>query len=618
MKSIRFYWEKYHILSCFVKSLLTAYALTVTFHLPLQTEAYESVLDFYIASIYEFLGSYDLKYVLLLVLCVFFYCYLEHRHSELTLFSGKAATALSLFFSLCLLLGQSYYETNSWGYCFGSILNFIKFVLALTGYSLLFYGIILLLGNYFRTREFTSPQEHFFTNKAFLKAFFIIFGSWAPFLLLSYPGNLCWDAIGQIVQVIGTNGYSTHHPLFHTLLMGGLTKLGQTMFGSYEIGLYIYVLLQAAALAAALAATIAVLSKRKAKLPLLLALLLIYCLTPVYSNMASTAVKDVPYSTAVIGYVICLALLLESPSKIADVKFMILFFLLQFCVILLRNNGIYVILLSGVGACCFLFRKYDLRKRVRCLLFVFVGSIAAAELFSLILVQALGAAPGSKREILSLPFQQTARYLQLYRDELNPKEQAAIEAILDSVDDLIEEYDPESADLVKLKYQEDSSFEDLTAYVSVWFQQFLKHPGVYAEAFFVHVYGWFDPAVSNSIRYETDYDQIRQEGLFPNASKILIFYYRFAGRVSPLAVFENVGAAVWALFFLAFYQKRTGKGAIGRAGLPLWISLFICIASPGFMNHPRYAFPIMFTIPFLYGFTLTGHSEERLTPHQKG
>ena len=79
-------------------------------------------------------------------------------------------------------------------------------------------------------------------------------GAYLPFLLLAFPGNLCWDAIGQIEQVIGDAPYSAHHPLFHTLIMGGLVKAGEALFHSPEIGLFTYMLLQDAALAAALAA----------------------------------------------------------------------------------------------------------------------------------------------------------------------------------------------------------------------------------------------------------------------------------------------------------------------------------------------------------------------------
>lgn len=604
--------RKNNILGSVVKSFLTAYALSASFHMPLQPTAYETRLDYAIASIYELLGSYDFKFILLFVLAVLFYSQLVRRYSFHSDFSGKDPVILPVFFSFCLLVGQSYNETDSWNYCFGSIVNFIKFLLALAGLSILLHTLIRLFCSRLASSRFVDGQEHFFTHYAFRKAFLIIMGAFLPFLLLSFPGNLCWDAIGQIEQVIGSGGYTAHHPLFHTLIMGGLIQLGQQLFHSYEVGLFVYVVFQAAALAAALAATISVLAKRGAKRSLLTVLLLIYCLAPVYSNMASTAVKDVPYSAAVVGYVICFALLLEKPERINKNRFILGFFLLQLCVVLLRNNGLYVILLSGIGGFIYLFKKYkSVRQRVRCLFSSFVASILAAELILALLTLALGAVPGSRGEMLSVPFQQTARYLQLYRAELSPQERTAIEAVLGDVDTVAASYDPDISDPVKALFVKDSTTAELAAYLKAWIQGFCKHPKVYVEAFLIHVYGWFDPAVGNSIRYEADYTVIRQGGLFPNAEKLLIFYYRFASRISLLAVFENVGAAVWALFILAHYQKKRGEKAAARAGLPLWISLLICMASPCFFNHSRYAYPILFTIPFLYGFTLTGITGER-------
>lgn len=592
-------------LTCCLKSFFTAYALTVSFHVPLKAAAYETTLDFVIASIYELLGVYDLKFVLLFILCIWFYKHINLKKKTNAAFSVKAYIALSVFFSLCLFVGNSYNRESSWSYCFGSGVNFIKFVLSLAGLSILFYELMILLSDFLSSHRFTDQKEHFFTHHAFRKSFLILVCVYLPFLLISFPGKLCWDAIGQIEQVIGTGGYSTHHPLFHTLLMGGLTWLGGELFHSYETGLFIYMLLQMAMLAAALSATVAVLAKRGAKRSILLGLLLIYCITPVYSNMASTALKDVPYSACVIGYVICLALLLEMPDRIKNLRFVGCFILLQLGVILFRNNGLYVILLSGIGCFCFLNRKYQFRQKISCLLCSFGISIVAAELILLLLAQTLGAAAGSKGEMLSIPFQQTARYLQLYRAELSQEELSAIEAVLGDVNTIAAGYDPKSSDPVKALFKKDASPKELAAYFKAWSQGLIKHPSVYVEAFLVHVYGWFDPAVNNSIRYESDYDVIRQGGLFPNAEKILIFYYRFASRISLLAVFENVGAAVWALFFLTVYQRKNKQNAAVYAGLPLWISLLICMASPCFVMHPRYAFPILFTIPFMYGFTLT-------------
>ena len=589
----------------FLKSFLTAYALSAVFHVPLIPSSYETGLDFVIASVYELLGEYDLKFFLLLLLGLGFYGFHSGKSAE-TPSSRDGSPGLAVFFALCLTIGQSYHQAGNASCCLGSVVNLLKFTLALTGFSLLFCRLIRLGYFFLESRCFTADETHFFTRHPFRKAFLILSAAYLPLLILSFPGNLCWDAIGQIEQVMGSAPYSTHHPLLHTLIMGGFIK-GGSLLGSPEAGLFLYMLFQDILLISTLAATIALLSRRGAGLRLLVFLLTIYCITPVYSNMASTAVKDVPYTAFTLGYTMALALFLEKPARLKDRKFLLLFFLLQIGVILFRNNGLYVVLLSGIGCFAFLSRNYkSVREKLCCLFTAFGGSILTAQLILFLLVQTTSAASGSLGEMLSIPFQQTARYLQFYREEIDPEERAGIEAVLGDVETVAASYNPASADPVKALYRRDTSGAELAAYFRAWFRGLFRHPGAYFDAFFVHIYGWFTPSVSNSIRYETDgYETVRQGGLFPNADKLLIFYYRFANRITLLGLLENIGAAVWGLFFLTFYQKRQGRTGAVLAGLPLWISLLICMASPCFFGHPRYAFPILFALPFLYGFTLT-------------
>lgn len=215
------------------------------------------------------------------------------------------------------------------------------------------------------------------------------------------------------------------------------------------------------------------------------------------------------------------------------------------------------------------------------------------------------AQPGSRGEMLSVPFQQTARYLQLSGAEISGEERAAIQAVLGDVGELAAKYDPSTADPVKACFRREASAGEIVDYIKVWAKGLIKHPVVYAEGFLVHVYGWFSPETGNSVRYEADHGLLRQGGLFPNAEKILIFFYRFAARFPLTGVLENMGLAVWALFFLAFYQIKHGQWRYVLVGIPLWVSLLVCMASPGFLGHARYGFPILFSIPFLYGFTMT-------------
>ena len=77
-----------------------------------------------------------------------------------------------------------------------------------------------------------------------------------------------------------------------------------TVFGNYDLGLFIWIILQEIALSSALSLTLKELKKRGAKSPLLTLVLAIYVLSPIYSNIVTTAIKDVFFIAAVIWYVI--------------------------------------------------------------------------------------------------------------------------------------------------------------------------------------------------------------------------------------------------------------------------------------------------------------------------
>ena len=597
---------KEKIISC-IKGFLTAYALVTVFHAPLSMDVYETGLDFYIASVYELLGMYDFKLLLIGIVCSFFYLYIKQSSRK----QESGHPILACFFAACVLLGNSYHEAGCWEYCFGSVVNFLKTGLVFAGYSFLFHEMLRGVDYFLQKGRFVDEKQHFFSKHAFGKTALILCVAYLPFLILSYPGNLCWDVIGQIEQVIFNTGYSAHHPIVHTLIVGGFVQLGKSLFQSYEIGLFMYMLFQLVLFVSALSATVAVLAKQKVRFGALAGLVGLYAIAPVYSNMASTAVKDVPFVSFVIGYIICFSMLIENPQKIKCPRFTGCFILLQLGMILFRNNGVYVAGLSGIAAVVFLWKKYNTKERLKSILFFFAASIVISKMLLAMIGQILQVAPGSSGEMLSVPFQQTARYLQLYQRELTEEERASIEAVLGDVSEVAAKYDPDISDPVKASFKKDASGSELIGYFKTWLICFFKHPAVYFEAFFHHVYGWFSPFVANSVRYEAEYDVISQQGLFPQASKLVLFYYRFASRFSLLSVLENVGVYVWSLLFMsAFYWKRRNVRNMVILS-PLWVSLFICIASPCFFLHPRYAFPIMFTIPFLICFMISFGQKER-------
>ena len=569
-----------------VRALLTAEALTVSFAL----SRAEKITDL----VYDIIGNYSFIALVLFAVFIVFYNFASKREH-----AGKCYMGLSVFFALSLLVGKSFAETNSFAYCFGSVSNFVLFIISLAGYTCLFAELIPLFINGYK-KLITSEKM---CNLTFGKSFVIIMIFWLPAILLSLPGNLCYDVLGEIGMAMGDVPITSHHPLLHILLVGFFIKMGE-LVGNISIGLFMYIVFQSIMLALALAGTIAWLKKEKAcSDTLLLVVLGIYCISPMYSNMVSTAIKDVPFMAAVVWYVILLAEMAFYRERIKDQKFVIIFIAVSVLTCLLRNNGLYMVALSGVVITVAWCKKADRTIRIRLALIFIMLPIVFSKIIDGGLMVATKADKGSAIEALSVPLQQSARYLQLYKDELTDEEITVYNNTFVDYREAAAAYDPDLADPVKTfaYYGKEKGTLSLSSYLSIWFKDFFKHPVVYFEAFFAHIYGWFDPAIANAPRYEVE-ESVFGKGL-STPQKIVLFYYRFAERITPLNVLQNVGIYTWLLFILLRILKDENKN-IRCLTAPLVVSLLICMASPCFYGHPRYAFPYMFTLPFYYGFAL--------------
>ncbi len=569
-----------------IKTIMTAEALTVSFAL----SKAEKITDL----VYDIIGNYSFIAIVLFAAFIVFFTFTSKSAHD-----GKQYMGLSIFFALSLLVGKSFAETNSFAYCFGSISNFMLFIVSLAGYTCLFAELIPLFINAYK-KLIVSEKA---CNLTLGKSFAIIMAFWLPAIFLSFPGNLCYDVLGEIGMALGDVPITSHHPLLHILLVGFFVKFGE-LIGNVSIGLFAYILFQSTMLALSLAGTIAWLKKEEAcSDTMLLVILGIYCISPMYSNMASTAIKDVPFMAAVVWYVVLLAEIAFHRERIKERKFVAMFLVVSVLTCLLRNNGLYMVALSGVIITVAWWKNADRPVRIRLTLLLIVLPIVFSKLIDGGLMVATKADKGSAIEALSVPLQQSARYLQLYKDELTDEEITVYNNTFVDYREAAAAYNPDLADPVKTfaYYGKEKGTLSLSSYLPIWFKDFFKHPVAYFEAFFAHIYGWFDPAIANAPRYEVE-ESVFGMGLSV-PQKIVLFYYRFAERITPLNMLQNVGIYTWLLFILLRILKDENKN-IRCLTAPLVVSLLICMASPCFYGHPRYAFPYMFTLPFYYGFAL--------------
>ena len=588
----------------FVKGFLTAYAMRATVDVPLRAEWYESTRDYVIGNIFALLGEYDFVFLFYFAVCTVFYFFMEEKTVK-----DKGLTILSLIFAVLVPIGQCARDFKTVSYLFLSVVNVIKFILITTGFTMFFIAMLGFLKAFFQKKNFLKTEGDkpgFFDKKPFIKAFVVLFSVYALVTLICYPGNINADTIGQIYQVYGEMPFSEHHPILSTLLVGGLVKLFDSITGSMAPGLFVYTLLQCAMLAAALSLSVFALAKKGLKNSCLLVLTFLYAITPVYTNIVSTAIKDVPFMAFVIVYAVLTILYIDDATRITDVKFLAGLIASGTFMVLLRNNGIYMLVPTGLVLWLYGLKKMNAKERVVSFMGLFFAAAVLGVIINAGLSKAVGAEKVAKGDMLSLPFQMLGRYYTEFPDDFSDKDRAAIEAVLGPIDNSLDGYNPDLADQIKVKYRSEATTGEVMTFMKTFGRLFFKHPLAYIDGFTVHVYGWVSPVVTAEKRYETpDDDFLTPVGIAEVIDKGMVFLYRFLDRISILGALENVAFWVWVYAFVFLLQSEKNLKKYRLFGVYMLIALLICFAAPAFLEHVRYGFPILMTVPFVFFFTLS-------------
>ena len=460
-------------------------------------------LNFNIYNLYEGNTKDLLKLGLIGSGLLIYFIYTFYQKSSI-ISKKKSLKIISLILAFFMIFGNSFMNVGSTALIFKNIGFFLLSFIMYIGYYYLFLVIISYLFRFLDKNNFSQTKKEKKDNK-FLKEFkkhpflfslcFIII-CWLPYIISFYPIILSPDPSFQIKQFFGIRTkyadyavlldenvvMTNHHPVTHTILLGSCLKLG-TLIGNDNLGLFCYSLIQIAILAGTLAFTIYYMNKMQINNKYLIVVLLLYGLIPMFPLYAMSGVKDVLFGAFIILYIIVIHNLIKTKGINYKWWHYLLIILLLILICLFRNNGIHVIILS------FPFLFFVVKNKWKELLLVFFIIIGFNSTFNNVILPYFKITPGSIREVLSVPFQQTARYVKYHADELHEKEIAVIDNIL-GIKDLAQRYDPELADPVKNKFNKYTTDEELKEYFKVWFKGLINHPGTYIEATMNNVYGF--------------------------------------------------------------------------------------------------------------------------------
>ena len=116
-------------------------------------------------------------------------------------------------------------------------------------------------------------------------------------------------------------------------------------------------------------------------------------------------------------------LLIDHKRLLSKKRKLVQFIVLSILLCLVRHNGFYVAVVTMVGL--IIFCKGN-RKKCTVLL---IGLVAFWQIYNAVLPR-VGIIPGGKQEMLSIPFQQTARYVKEHGKEVTKEEKMTINKVL--------------------------------------------------------------------------------------------------------------------------------------------------------------------------------------------
>lgn len=466
--------------------------------------------------------------------------------------------------------------------------------------ALCLYLLLCTAARALRNRGSLHARRFVLRRKSLIIVFALLVGFWSPYVVIFAPGTVSWDMSVQLDQYFGLGNWSSHHPLASTLLYGFLYDMGVVTGGG---GTFFVCMIQLLILAFACTFEIYILQLLFPSRIYLGIALGFFLLCPIFGAYCQWLVKDTLFGACFIVFSSLFSLaVVRADIFNSRMLYMIALAASVVFVGLLRNNGAYIAIIGGIAL--LIATKENWLRWMRMTLIL---SIVAIPVINQSLLVALDANLGSEKEMLSVPFQQTARYALIHGAEATEDERAAIEAVLGPYGTLGEHYDPVISDPVKERYMNLKGAD----YFEAWISQGSKSPLTYADAFCEGTYGYwsvvgrpayfkFDQQIAMLERPSGDY---QQDYFCPFWLRDKVYQAIMALRDSfPLGIFLQVGfytLALTASVGLTCGGLKSDKKYLVVL-IPCAVLLLTCLMSP-LNGSLRYAFGLIATTPLMLG-----------------
>mgnify|MGYP005760173813 CR=1 FL=1 len=459
-----------------------------------------------------------------------------------------------------------------------------------------------------RKAGFLSRWEGLSVGKRRLLVFLFFLIVWGIVLLAVWPGFFVYDAQEEFNQV-AQRRFTTHHPLLHVLLLGGIISAGNKLFGSYNAGIACYMIFQMTVLALCFTWALDSLRKRGAPLWLRVAGTLYFAFFPVIQMYVLCSAKDTLYSAAMLAVILLLVRLAEEREAFFSGKKNVAALAGALCLMaLMRHNGLYILILLIPAMAALAGRKQWMRAALAglCALILTLGVSAG-------LKTVFHAEDSENQEMLTVPIQQLARTWTLSPEVFTEEEEEVLFSFLPR--EALERYTPKLSDNVKISFNNAAYAQDSSAFWRLWLSIGGKAPASYLNAWLLTSYGfWYPDAVldgyqgntvftftygeSSYFGYETELPGQRHsfipwlDALFEKMSLEL-----FQQRVPVLSMLFSPGFLFWVYAAGIVFLLRCGRFRQAAAFLPAGLNWLTVLLGP--TSLVRYVLIFWFALPVL-------------------
>lgn len=442
-------------------------------------------------------------------------------------------------------------------------------------------------------------------GKRDILTFLFLILCWLPVLLAVYPGFFVYDAQDEWLQV-ASRTFSTHHPLVHVLMLGGVICAVNKITGSYNFGIFCYIVLQMLVISYIFTYFLAYMRRHCFHRVLRVASLIYFAFFPVIVMFTLCSSKDALFTAALLMLMLSLLDMgNNSRTFFSSRKSMTLFVLCSITMMLFRKNGIYAFIL--LIPFLLIYHKKYLKK----ILFLVLTAILSYFIIDSGLTTLLHADNVERQEILTVPIQQLARTYKFNRDVFSDEDIETLHEILP--EEALTLYRPKLSDPVKVQFQNDTYTANPSKYIRLWLRIGLKKPLSYINAWLVNSYGYWYPdtvvnvyegnsvftftyADSSYFGYEVENPGIRDSKI-PWLDEI---YRKLSLEISkekiPLySMLFSMGGLFWFIAFTFSYVLYIKKYHLA---IPCLIVLFVwltVILGPTYL--PRYVLIFWYGLP---------------------